>query len=208
MFCLLFIDLTSNKWLWLNVLWLVTPLLSPNKWLMDPPWSVYFLFIWEIWTTIILKICECSVGFNTGYMWSDFFLPSWLKNTFCYNRNYAKNYTYSWLMNSASTAIKDFCYTHLYVEEQPLLHTCREQFSQLSFVFEPGLHLSTVTTRPSSPPCKDIATAVISDCFKEGRDVNSFGNWPQGLWSHVDFFWRGWRNAFRHCRRAVHNWLL
>ena len=66
-------------------------------------------------------------------------------------------------------------HTDTYVKEQPLLHTCREQVSQLSFVFEPGLRLSTVTTHPSSNPCIDIATDVISDCFKETMDdANSF----------------------------------
>lgn len=70
-------------------------------------------------------------------------------------------------------------HSHLYVKEQPLLHTCREQVSQLSFVFEPGLRLSTATTHPSSNPCFDIATDVISDCFEERMDVNSFGNGPE-----------------------------
>lgn len=46
-------------------------------------------------------------------------------------------------------------------------------------MFEPGLRLSTVTTHPSSYPCIDIATDVISDRFKEMRDVNSLGNGPQ-----------------------------
>ncbi|KAG7229806.1 hypothetical protein INR49_012455 [Caranx melampygus] len=46
----------------------------------------------------------------------------------------------------------------------------KEQVSQLSFVFEPGLCLSAVTTHPSSTPCIDIATDVISDCFKDRRD--------------------------------------
>lgn len=56
---------------------------------------------------------------------------------------------------------------HLYVKEQPLLHTCRERVSQLSFVFEPGLRLSSVTTHPSSNPCVDIATDLISDCLRK-----------------------------------------
>lgn len=46
-------------------------------------------------------------------------------------------------------------------------------------MFEPGLRISTVTTHPSSYPCIDIATDLISDCFKERRHVNSFGNGPQ-----------------------------
>lgn len=114
-------------------------------------------------------------------------------------------------MTSASTTVKDFCYTHtqthlqLYVKEQPLLHTCRERASQLSFVFEPGLRLSAVTTRPSSNPCIDIATDVISDCFKERRVVNSFGNGPEASEATWTSFGEARRNGFKHCRQAVHN---
>lgn len=90
------------------------------------------------------------------------------------------------------------------MKEQPLLHTCRERVSQLSFVFEPGLRLSTVTTHPSSYPCIDIATDLISDCFKERRDVNSFGNGPEASEATWTSSRRGQRNGFgRRCAQLT-----
>lgn len=79
-------------------------------------------------------------------------------------------------MASASAAIKGLLlhkqtHTHLTVKEQPLLHTCRERVSHLSFVFESELLVSIVTTHPSSYPCIDIATDLISDGFKGNEET-------------------------------------
>ena len=112
------------------------------------------------------------------------FLFCFFSHTVYDNRNYSNKYTHSLYLTSASTAVKDFCYTHTHThthihthihtpERQP--HTCRERVSQLSFVFEPGLRLNTVTTRPSSPPCTLMGSVIV---LRNRRDVNSFGIGP------------------------------
>lgn len=141
-----------------------------------------------------------------------FYQAGFYKHNFCYNRNYSNNYkhTCSTYMTSASAAVKDFCYTNMYVKEQPLLHTCRERVSQLSFVFEPGLRLSSVTTHPSSNPCVDIATDLISDCLRKRGMWTVLEMGPRPLKPHRLLLERPekWINGYRHCRQAVHNWLL
>lgn len=154
-------------------------------------------------------MCVCNVGLLQG-MWSNF-LPSWFLE-----RPSAIIGTI--LITTRTVHTHGICFysckglllhKHLYVKEQPLLHTCRERVSQLSFVFEPGLRLSTVTMHPSSYPCIDIATDVISDCFKERRDVNSFGNGPEASEATRTSSGEAGEMDLKWCRRkAVHNWLL
>lgn len=133
--------------------------------------------------------------------------------TLCYNRNYfiiSTHIAHIWqhlLIQLWRTSVTH-THAHLYMDEQPLLHTCREQASQLSFVFESGLRLSTVTTHPSSHPCIDITTDVISVCFKERRDLSGFRKLARGLLKPHGLPPRGRRNGSRHRGWAVHNWLI
>lgn len=91
------------------------------------------------------------------------------------------------------------------MKEQPLLHTCGERVSHLSFVFESGLLVSIVTTHPSSYPCIDIATDVISDGFKETRDVNCFGNVLEASEATWTSSGEAREMDFGRRRQAVHN---
>lgn len=103
-------------------------------------------------------------------MWSNF-LPSWF------------------LLRPSAIIITILISTHSpHLLLQLLQHTLRRERTTsvaylygmsllLSFVFDPGLRLSTVTTQPSSYPCIDIATDVISVCCKEKEGWEQFWKW-------------------------------